>query len=160
MEIFSQKEFNFKQSEYFELCNQNIIEEDKIAYDNPKLGEIWICKIPVLVVGEEVFFKTMKRPILVIDDTHENFIKNDTKNYYGLKITSQKDSYQRIKIKNLTNTGLYKESFIRIELPLKVEKEQFLYRIGVYDKEKVEKIKNRILKKLKENTLIKESLNE
>ena len=107
-----------------------------------------------------MFFKTMKRPILVIDDTHENFIKNDTKNYYGLKITSQKDSYQRIKIKNLTNTGLYKESFIRIELPLKVEKEQFLYRIGVYDKEKVEKIKNRILKKLKENTLIKESLNE
>lgn len=160
MEIFSQKEFNFKQSEYFELFNQNIIEEEQSAYEKPKLGEIWICKIPVLVVGEEVFFKTMKRPILVIDDTHENFIKNDTKNYYGLKITSQKDSYQRIKIKNLTNTGLYKESFIRIELPLKVEKEQFLYRIGVYDKEKVEKIKNRILKKLKENTLIKESLNE
>ena len=28
MEIFSQKEFNFKQSEYFELFNQNVIEEE------------------------------------------------------------------------------------------------------------------------------------
>ena len=152
MEIFSQKEFNLKQVEYFELFNQNMIDEEQITYEKPKFGEIWICKIPVLIVGEEVFFKTMKRPVLIIDDTHENFMKNDTKNYYGLKITSQKDSYQRIKIENLTNTGLYKESFIRIELPIKIEQEQFLYRIGIYDKEKVEKIKKKILKKLKEDS--------
>ena len=90
----------------------------------------------------------MKRPVLVVDDTHEHFVKMDKKNYYVLKITSQDDSYQRIKIKNLEKTGLLKESFIRIELPLKVEKEQFLYRIGSYDIEEVQKIMNKVMKKL------------
>ena len=148
MEIFSQKEFNFKQSEYFELFNQNIIEEEYATYNNPLFGEVWICKIPVLVLDNELIFKSVKRPVLVVDDTHEHFVKMDKKNYYVLKITSQDDSYKRIKIKNLEKTGLIKESFIRIELPLKVEKEQFLYRIGSYDIEEVQKIMNKVMKKL------------
>ncbi len=148
MEIFSQKEFNFKQSEYFELFNQNVIEEEYASYNNPLFGEVWICKIPVLVLDNELIFKSVKRPVLVVDDTHEHFVKMDKKNYYVLKITSQDDSYQRIKIKNLEKTGLLKESFIRIELPLKVEKEQFLYRIGSYDIEEVQKIMNKVMKKL------------
>ena len=53
-----------------------------------------------------------------------------------------------MKMKNLKNTGLLKPSFIRIELPIKVEKEQFLYPIGYYEGKEVEKILTKILKKM------------
>ena len=148
MEIFNEKEFAFNQTKYFNLIDRNLIEEDQNTYASPKFGEIWVCKVPVIVLKNELTFKTMKRPVLVVDDTHEHFIKMDKKNYYVLKITSQEDPYQRIKVKNLEKTGLVKESFIRIELPLKVEKEQFLYRIGSYDIEEVQKITNKVMKKL------------
>ena len=108
---------------------------------SPSFGEIWICQVPVLVVLEnEITFKTMNRPILVIDDGHGHFIKNDHKNYYGLKITSQEDSYQRMKIKAYYKYGLQKESYLRLEIPLKIEKEQFLYKISCFSYKEMVKI--------------------
>lgn len=148
MEILNEKEYKFIQKKVLELFLQNEIGEETISFSSPSFGEIWICKIPVLVVGKQISFKTMHRPVLVVDDTHEHFMKGDKKNYYVLKITTQEDSYSRMKMKNLENTGLLKPSFIRIELPIKVEKEQFLYPIGYYERKEVEKILTKILKKM------------
>ncbi len=148
MEMYSEKEFLEQEKEFLHYFEATIVAEDSTNYYNPRLGEIWICKIPVIVVKENVYFKTMRRPILVIDDTEGHFVKNDLKNYYGLKITSQEDTYERIKIKESNKTGLQKKSFVRIELPLKIEKEQFLYRIGVYNLNEVKKITNKVMKKL------------
>ena len=145
MEIFNEIEYEFIQKKLLELFLQNTIQEQTISFGLPSFGEIWICKIPVLVTGKNASFKTMHRPVLIVDDTHEHFIKGDKRNYYVLKITSQEDPYERIKMKNLENTGLVKTSFIRMELPIKVEKEQFLYPIGYYERKEVEKILTKIV---------------
>ena len=91
--MYSEKEFLEQEKEFLHYFEATIVAEDSTNYYNPRLGEIWICKIPVIVVKENVYFKTMRRPILVIDDTEGHFVKNDLKNYYGLKITSQEDTY-------------------------------------------------------------------
>ena len=143
MEILSELKFFELQNEFF----TDFVFED--SFDVPCFGDIWICKIPLLVVKEEgVFFETMNRPVLVIDDGHGHLILNDQRNYYVLKITSQADSYQRIKIKNYCDLGLQKESFIRIEVPLKVEKEQFLYKIGKYDAKEMNVLVKKVLKNM------------
>ena len=92
MEILNEKEYKFIQKKILELFLQNEIGEETISFSSPLFGEIWICKIPVLVVGKQITFKTMHRPVLVVDDTHEHFMKGDKKNYYVLKITTQEDS--------------------------------------------------------------------
>lgn len=149
MEIITLKKYNEIVNEYLFFEVNNFIKEEDANYQSPSFGEIWICLMPIIVFdGANILFKTLKRPVLVIDDTKGHFIKNDQKNYYVLKITSQPDSYQRIKIKNLESTGLLKESFIRLEIPLKVEKNQFLYQIGYYKKEFVIKILEKIVKNI------------
>ena len=98
---------------------------------SPKIGDIWIVVIPVICYGKnnEIFFQTQKRPVLVIDDGTGLVVENDTKNYHIFKITSQYDSYKRILIKNWKEIGLKKESYVRIEMPQKIEEKQFLYKV-------------------------------
>lgn len=131
MELYLIWELQKELEEISNLVSELCLREDYLSFVTPKFGEIWICRIPVLVSNEgKVFFETIARPVLIIDDTHEHFIKHDFKNYYVLKITSQKDTYQRIKIFDYEKYGLQKESFVRLEIPLKVEKCQLLYKIG------------------------------
>lgn len=131
MNILKHEEFLWELNDINNLISTNAIKSDNLDYEKPLFGEIWVCQIPILHhYNGKILFETISRPILVLDDGHEYFVKHDNKNYYVLKITSQKDSYQRIPIKNYKEIGLQKESFVRIEVPLKVEKEQFLYRIG------------------------------
>ena len=114
-----------------DFIQDDFVLEPSIEYGNPKFGEIWICKVPVLVVkNQEIFFQCQNRPMVVLDDGNEYFVKGDHRNYYGLKITSQKDVYHRIFLSNYQELGLQKESYIRMELPLKMERNQFLYKIG------------------------------
>ncbi len=150
MELITYIEYLREESDLNNLFWSNCLGEDIQKYSEPRFGQIWICLMPVFVLfNNEFVFKTMKRPILIIDDCQEHFVKNDNKNFYGLKITSQPDSYQRIKIKNWQNIGLNKVSFIRIEVPLKIEKKQFLYLIGEYGFDETNKILVEITKKLK-----------
>ena len=130
-----------KEQEDLLLFTDNLeIHEDNYEIKNPIFGEIWVCSLPILVIEKEkIVFKTQNRPVLIIDDTHEHFIKEDLKNYYGLKITSQKDSYHRILIENYKEIHLKKESFIRLELPLKIERQQCLYKISKIDEKKMKK---------------------
>lgn len=52
-------------------------------------------------------------------------MKYDRRNYHVLKLTSQKDSYKRKEIKNWRELGLKMKSYIRIEMPIKIEEQQF-----------------------------------
>ena len=123
----------------------------------PSFGDIWICQIPILVKAKKsILFKKVNRPILIVDDTKEHLIHGDKRNYYGLKITSQNDSYQRVKLPNAKVLGLTKESYLRLEIPLKIEKEQFLYKIGSMSPKEVTKYISYILKIIDKNTLSKE----
>ena len=131
MEYYLIYELQQELEEISSLVFPFFLRDDYYVFRTPRFGEIWICQIPILVFHqEEVFFETMARPVLIVDDTHEHFIKHDLKNYYVLKITSQKDTYQRIKISDYKRCGLQKESFVRLEIPLKVERCQLLYKIG------------------------------
>ena len=122
------------------IIKDDEIREEEISLVSPRYGDIWICIMPILVLEkDEITFQTQKRPILVIDDTKEHFIKNDHKNYYGLKITSQEDSYQRLPIKDYQQLGLRKKSYLRIELPIKIEREQFLYKISRIEEKSMKK---------------------
>lgn len=99
MELYLIQELQKELEEISQLVSEFSLREDYRSFAMPKFGEIWICRVPVLVSHQgEVLFDTIARPVLIVDDTHEHFIKRDLKNYYVLKITSQKDSYQRIKI--------------------------------------------------------------
>ena len=131
MELYLIQELQKELEEISQLVSEFSLREDYRSFAMPKFGEIWICRVPVLVSHQgEVLFDTIARPVLIVDDTHEHFIKHDLKNYYVLKITSQKDSYQRIKINDYKQCGLQKEPFVRLEIPLKVERCQLLYKIG------------------------------
>ena len=131
MELYLKEELQKEIQEIASLFSFSLLEEETRSFSRPRFGEVWICQIPILIVNDgEVTFETMSRPVLVVDDTREHFIKHDKKNYYVLKITTQKDSYQRIRIAHYKKLGLQKESFVRIELPLKVERCQLLYKIG------------------------------
>ncbi len=131
MDLYTKEEFNNVLFDMENMINLGFIRESSLAIASPIFGEIWICEMPILLKNDKtISFEKIARPVLVVDDRSEHFIKHDIKNYYVLKITSQKDTYQRVKINNHERLGLQKESYIRIELPIKVEKSQFLYKIG------------------------------
>ena len=96
----------------------------------PKIGEIWLVVMPIIYVeNEEVSFKTQKRPVLILDDGRGFIVEEDNKNYHVFKLTSQNDSYKRILIKNWRELGLKTKSYIRIEMPIKIEESQFVFKI-------------------------------
>ena len=128
MEIISLKEYLWF-SDFVPLSL--LVKEEALL---PSFGDIWICRMPVLVKSSNKYlYETVFRPILIVDDRHEHLIRKDSRNYYGLKITSQSDSYQRIRLSNYLSLGLKKVSYLRIEMPLKIEYNQFVYKIGEMD---------------------------
>ena len=147
------KENLHKLEELIWVLRDDEIREEDISLVSPKYGDIWICALPILVLEKDrITFQTQKRPILVIDDTQEHFIKNDHKNYYGLKITSQEDSYHRLPIKNYQQLGLRKKSYLRLELPIKIEREQFLYKISKIEEKTMKKYMKLITDFIKKQT--------
>lgn len=142
-----------KIEEFIWTIRDDEIREEEISLVSPRYGDIWVCILPILVLEKDtISFQTQKRPILVIDDTQEHFIKNDHKNYYGLKITSQEDSYQRVLIKNYYQLGLRKKSYLRLELPIKIEREQFLYKISRIEEKSMKKYTKLITDFIKKQT--------
>ena len=142
-----------KIEEFIWTIRDDEIREEEISLVSPRYGDIWVCILPILVLEKDtISFQTQKRPILVIDDTQEHFIKNDHKNFYGLKITSQEDSYQRLLIKNYHQLGLRKKSYLRLELPIKIEREQFLYKISRIEEKSMKKYTKLITDFIKKQT--------
>lgn len=96
------------------------------------VGEIWIVTIPVLQYDEngDVNVVLQKRPVLILDDGRGLIVEEDKRNYHVLKLTSQKDPYKRKEIKNWRELGLKMKSYIRIEMPIKIEEQQFERKIS------------------------------
>lgn len=97
------------------------------------IGDIWIVLIPKVVTKRNMTkIDLEKRPCLIIDDGH-GFIIEENRDYLGLKITTKEGEKHRA-INDWYKLGLKKESYIRIETPMKIEKGQLVNKIGEMNK--------------------------
>lgn len=97
-----------------------------------KLGEIWLVAIPILFVKEENNFDTgfQIRPYLIVDEGKGMLIMENP-DYLGLKITTKNNKINRVEeIKNWKEIGLKEKSYIRIEIPQKIEQNQLIGKIA------------------------------
>lgn len=126
---------------------------------NAKIGEIWLVTIPLLTYDAEnnVNINLQKRPCLIIDDGRGLIVEQDNRNFHILKLTTQYDKYKRKLIKNWEELGLKEKSYIRIELPIKIEKQQLIKKITKLSEEELLEMYNEIYKILNINALEKMS---
>lgn len=107
-----------------------------------KIGDIWIVLIPKIIYNEEnesINVNLEKRPCLIVDDGR-GFLIEENSNYSGLKLTTRNsviNTVKRKEIKNWKDLGLHKKSYIRIELPLKIEPEQLVNKIATLSNEEL-----------------------
>ncbi len=132
-----------------------------------KIGDIWVTLIPKLLIDddENIQVNLEKRPCLIIDDGR-GFLIEENSNYSGLKLTTRNSLISRVnrkEIKNWKELGLKKKSYIRVELPLKIESQQLLHKITEiksedlkeYLKELANYINLDVLEKIKEEDGVK-----
>lgn len=99
-----------------------------------KIGDIWVTLIPKLIIDENndsIQVILEKRPCLIIDDGR-GFLIEENANYSGLKLTTRNSILENVvrkEIKNWKELGLKRKSYIRIELPLKIESQQLVNKI-------------------------------
>ncbi len=98
------------------------------------IGDIWVTLIPRIVyddVEDSISVKLEKRPCLIVDDGR-GFLIEENSNYSALKLTTRESSLPKVKrmaIKNWKEIGLNKKSYVRIELPIKIEPEQLICKV-------------------------------
>ncbi len=104
-----------------------------------KIGEIWLVTIPVLEIDEnnDINVKLQRRPCLILDDGRGLIVEEDNRNFHVLKLTTQYDRYKRRPIKNWKQIGLAKKSYIRIEMPIKIEENQLNKKLAVLPDEQL-----------------------
>ena len=97
----------------------------------PSIGEIWIVAIPIIYYDEnsDIMVQIQRRPVLVLDDGRGLIVEEDKRNFHVFKLTTQNDPYKRILIKNWKQLGLRYKSYVRIEMPIKIEAQQFQNKI-------------------------------
>lgn len=97
---------------------------------NPQIGDIWVTIIPKIETRNNKISNVIleRRPCLIIDDGH-GFIIEKNNDYLGMKITAQ-DKKNKKEIRNWYEAGLKQKSFVRIEMPIKIEKNQLVKKIG------------------------------
>lgn len=109
------------------------------------IGDIWLVYIPILSFNnKEVDFNIQKRPCLIVDNGRGVIVENDNRNLHVLKLTTQFDKYKRRLLKKWKEYGLKEKSYIRIELPLKIEKEQLVRKITKLSEEELLEMYNEI----------------
>lgn len=133
-----------------------------------QIGDLWITLIPKILIDEEtgdINVILEKRPCLIVDDGR-GFLIEENSNYSGLKLTTKSSAIKKVnrkEIKNWEALGLRKKSYIRVELPLKIESQQLINKIGevshddlmMYLKELAEYFNVDMLKKLEESDTVK-----
>lgn len=73
-------------------------------------------------------------------------VEEDYRNYHALKLTTQCDSYKRMLIKDWKQIGLVRKSYVRIEIPIKIEFEQLNRKITSVSNEQLLEIYDAIYK--------------
>lgn len=99
--------------------------------EKPKIGDIWITIIPKIETYNNRIsnVKLERRLCLIIDDGH-GFIIEKNNDCLGMKITTK----NKKEIRNWYDVGLKQKSFVRIEMPIKLESNQLLKKIGKLSK--------------------------
>lgn len=112
------------------------------------IGEIWLITIPVLTYDKDnnININLQKRPCLIVDDGRGLIVEQDKRNYHVLKLTTQYDRYKRKLLKNWKKYGLIKKSYIRIEMPIKIENQQLVRKITSISKQELLEMYNEIYK--------------
>lgn len=100
----------------------------------PEIGDIWVTIIPKIETYNNRISNVMleRRLCLIIDDGH-GFIIEKNNDYLGMKITTQ-DKKNKKEIRNWYDVGLKQKSFVRIEMPIKIERNQLVKKIGKLSK--------------------------
>ena len=126
---------------------------------NEKIGEIWLVTIPLLTYDAEnnVNINLQKRPCLIVDDGRGLIVEQDKRNFHVLKLTTQYDKYKIKLIKNWKELGLKQKSYIRIEIPIKIEEQQLVKKITELPHEALLEMYNEIYKIININALEKMS---
>lgn len=104
---------------------------------NAKLGEIWLVAMPVLFVKDENKYDTgfQIRPFLIVDEG-KGMLVLENPDYLALKLTTKNNKIKDIKeIKNWKQLGLKQKSYIRIEIPQRIEQNQLIGKIAEVPKE-------------------------
>ena len=102
-----------------------------------KLGEIWLVAIPLLFVKGEKNFDTgfQIRPFLIVDEGKGMLVLENV-DYLALKVTTKKNKINNVKeIKGWKKIGLKERSFVRIEIPERIEQNQLIGKIAQLPKE-------------------------
>lgn len=102
-----------------------------------KLGEIWLVAIPILYAKGNNDFDTgfQIRPFLIVDEG-KGMLVLENKDYLALKITTKKNKLKNVEeIKNWKELGLKEKSYIRIEIPQRIESTQLIGKITEIPKE-------------------------
>ena len=113
-----------------------------------EIGEIWLVTIPILEIDEnnDINVKLQRRPCLILDDGRGLIVEEDNRNFHVLKLTTQYDKYKRKLIKDWKKLGLAKKSYIRIEMPIKIESAQFDRKITKLPEEQLLSVYNEVYK--------------
>ena len=113
---------------------------------NAEIGEIWLVTIPILEIDKnnDINVKLQRRPCLILDDGRGLIVEEDNRNFHVLKLTTQYDRYKRKLIKDWRKIGLAKKSYIRIEMPIKIEKDQFERKIAKLPEEELMSVYNEV----------------
>lgn len=102
-----------------------------------KLGEIWLVAMPVLFVKGENNFDTgfQIRPYLIVDEG-KGMLVLENPDYLALKITTKGNNIKNVEeIKNWKEVGLKEKSYIRIEIPQRIEQNQLIGKIAELPRE-------------------------
>ena len=102
-----------------------------------KLGEIWLVAMPVLFVKGENNFDTgfQIRPYLIVDEG-KGMLVLENPDYLALKITTKRNNIKNlVEIKNWKEVGLKEKSYIRIEIPQRIEQNQLIGKIAELPRE-------------------------
>ena len=128
----------------------------------PIIGEIWVVAIPIVYFDDnnDINVKIQKRPVLILDDGRGLIVEEDKRNYHVFKLTTQGDPYKRKPIKNWKELGLKAKSYVRIEMPIKIEESQFVSKITEISAEQLLEYYQELYKILNIKTLEKLSKKE
>lgn len=102
-----------------------------------KIGEIWLVAMPVLFVKGENNFDTgfQIRPFLIVDEG-KGMLVLENPDYLALKITTKKNKVKNVEeIDNWKELGLKEKSYIRIEIPQRIEESHLIGKITELPKE-------------------------
>lgn len=113
---------------------------------NAEIGEIQLVTIPILEIDKnnDINVKLQRRLCLILDDGRGLIVEEDNRTFQVLQLTTQYDRYKRKLIKDWRKIGLAKKSYIRIEMPIKIEKAQFDRKIAKLTEEELMSVYNEV----------------